>query len=347
MFLHQDSQVQTETENDSGCEGCETESRIHGDGVYREEVIPGKGIGCIALKDIPAGSLVIREVPALYVTPDLDGHAETIRAFAEMEPQDQSELLRLFNLYSKPETEWSESMRKELKDIEEDAGDLEVAEVSRETGMRVWQIWLTNAYDNGVFLRLSRFNHSCRPNTEYFWNTDLEVWAQDVRTVREVRAGEELTVCYRSFWPGNRKERRRDMSYYGFDCCCEGCDVTEEEEEEENQACEQFRQLQLKIQRLPAERSRKDLEEELTCLKDMFTLCRQIKTISLKNTLSIIVEEGFEISLELCEQEDLKINEKFAQDLKLFSTAGLELSTLLHGRSHSRTLQWRERLKNQ
>ena len=346
MLSHWDSQ-QTETESDSGCEGCEAGNATHGDGVYREEVIPGKGIGCIALKDIPAGSLVIREVPALYVTPDLDGHAETIRAFAEMDPEDQNKLLGLFNLYSRPESEWSESMRKELKDCEEDAGgDFDVSGVSRETALRVWQIWLTNAYDNGVFLRLSRFNHSCRPNTEYFWNTDLEVWAQDVRTVRQVRAGEELTVCYRSFWPGNRKDRRRDMSYYGFDCRCEGCDVTEEEEEDENKACEQFRQLQLKIKGLPVERSRMDLEEELACLRNMFKLCRQIKTISLKNTLSIIVEEGFEISLQLCLQDqDLKINQKFAEDLKLFSTAGLDLSTLLHGRSNSRTLQWKERLK--
>ena len=175
--MHRSSQ-ETECETDSGCEDCQGGSGTQRGGrVYREEAIPGKGIGCIASKELPAGSLVIREVPALYVTPDLDGHAETIRAFAEMEPQDQRELLRLFNLYSKPESEWSASMLKELKDCEEDAGgDLDsISEVSRETALQVWQVWLTNAYDNGVFLKLSRFNHSCRPNTEYFWNTDLEV----------------------------------------------------------------------------------------------------------------------------------------------------------------------------
>ena len=176
--MHRSSR-ETECETDSGCEDCQGGSGTQsgGERVYREEEIPGKGIGCIASKELPAGSLVIREVPALYVTPDLDGHAETIRAFAEMEPRDQRELLRLFNLYSKPESEWSASMLKELKDCEEDAGgDLDsISEVSRETALQVWQIWLTNAYDNGVFLKLSRFNHSCRPNTEYFWNTDLEV----------------------------------------------------------------------------------------------------------------------------------------------------------------------------
>ena len=129
-------------EHDSGCE-------VEEDGettlaVYSEEQIPGKGIGCIALRDIPAGSLVIREVPALYVTPDLDGHAETIRAFAEMEPEDQKELLKLFNLYSKPESEWSASMRESLNDCKEDARKFEVTDVSRETAIRVWQIWFVS-----------------------------------------------------------------------------------------------------------------------------------------------------------------------------------------------------------
>ena len=135
------------------------------------------------------------------------------------------------------------------------------------------------------------------------------------------------------------------MSYYGFDCCCDGCDVTDKEVEKENQACEQFREVQLKIERFPSERERIDLEEELASLKEMLKLCKQIKTISLKNTLSIVVEEGFEIALHLCLQKDPKINQKFAEDLKLFSSAGLELSTLLHGRSHSQTLKWKERLK--
>ena len=120
-------------------------------------------------------------------------------------------------------------------------------------------------------------------------------------------------------------------------------DVTVEEVEEEKQACENFRQLQLKIQRLPEEKSRRDLEEELACLKDLIKLCKQIKTISLKNTLSIIVEDGFENSLHLYLAEDLKLCPKFGKDLKLFTKAGLELSTLLHGRNHSQTLEWKER----
>ena len=126
-------------------------------------------------------------------------------------------------------------------------------------------------------------------------------------------------------------------------CCYQGCEVSEEEAEEERRACEHFQQVQLKRERLPEERSKKDLEEELACIKELIRVCGQIPTISLKNILSMLVEDGFEISTQLCEDKDVR--KQFEKDLKLFSTAGLQLSTLLHGRSHSRTLQWKERLK--
>ena len=144
-------------ENNFCCDLVEDESAFDGEVLYKEGDIPGKGVGAIACKDLPAGTLVIREVPALYVTPDLDGHAETIKAFSEMDPEDQNKLLQLFNFYSKPEREWSESMRKELEECVAYAGnEIDAIDVSREIALRVWQIWLTNAYDNGVFLRLSR-----------------------------------------------------------------------------------------------------------------------------------------------------------------------------------------------
>ena len=123
--------------------------------VYQEQPVPGKGDGCIALRDLKAGSLVLREVPALYVTPDLDGHAETIKAFIEMDQEDQDELLMLCNMYDLEEREWSESMRKELDLVVENAGEMDFSGTTRDTAMKVWQIWLTNAYDNGVFLKLS------------------------------------------------------------------------------------------------------------------------------------------------------------------------------------------------
>ena len=104
MLSHWDSQ-QTETESDSGCEGCEAGNATHGDGVYREEVIPGKGIGCIATEEISPGCLVLRETPSLFLPPGgEEGSAllqRTVKAFLGMESEEQEKYLQLANMFDK------------------------------------------------------------------------------------------------------------------------------------------------------------------------------------------------------------------------------------------------------
>ena len=44
-------------------------------------------------------------------------------------------------------------------------------------------------------IEASRFNHSCVPNAEFDWNENIS--ASVIRTVSEIKAGEEITVNYR------------------------------------------------------------------------------------------------------------------------------------------------------
>lgn len=306
-------------------------------------------MGVVARHDLEPGCLVLTEIPALYVTPELDGHAETIQAFAEMETEDQEKLLQLCNMYSIDENLWTDQMRKELQICITDAGDISSINVPKETAIKVWQIWLTNAYDNGIFFLLSRFNHSCQPNTEYFWNTEDEEWKQEVRAVRRIKKGEELTVCYRSFWPNNKTERQEVMRQYNFDCLCEGCNVSKEMEEKEAYYCQYFRQINEKRFHLK-QSSKEDLDLEVTYLKQMNRLSKEIPTISLKNILSIIADEGYVACcrrlLRLkqdCQLTKTQSPDNDLQELKEFLTLGIELSTLLHGKEHSLTLLWHKR----
>jgi len=318
----------------------ETSPEKCGDLISLEE-IPRKGVGCVAVMDLGPGTLVLREEPALYVTPDIDGHAETISAFAELSIEEQNKVLELYNAYTMQEGLWTKTMRKELDVCVDEAGDISYTGVPTETALKVWQIWLTNAYDQGIFLLLSRFNHSCQPNTEYFWNTDLEVWALDVRTVRQVRTGEELTVCYRSFWPNTTRERQAMLrESYSFDCSCEGCDISEEELRKEVEDCKKFKDLDDIKQRSKAS---EDLECCLLNIKKMLLLSKEIKTISLKNVLSMIIEEGFEVAFEIFESAGN--SKESLHDVELFASLGLNLSTLLHGENHSVTQEWVQRTK--
>ena len=50
--------------------------------------------------------------------------------------------------------------------------------------LKVIQITETNTFHNGVCLEMSRFNHSCVSNAEYFWNEDRST--RDVRAIKYV-----------------------------------------------------------------------------------------------------------------------------------------------------------------
>ena len=104
--------------------------------------------------------------------------------------------------------------------------------------LKVWSIYKTNGFPNGVFLKMSRFNHSCRPNAEWLWNKETKT--QDVRVLRKIKEGEEITLGYTSQWA--REERRAELeNYFNFNCRCEACDISEEEILEEKEITEKFK----------------------------------------------------------------------------------------------------------
>ncbi len=76
----------------------------------------------------------------------------------------------------------------------------------------------------GLFLLLSRFNHSCRPNVHNSWQEDKQV--QVLRSNCDIDPGQELCISYLSFLslcaPAN--ERLGEISdRFGFDCACDAC----------------------------------------------------------------------------------------------------------------------------
>lgn len=56
---------------------------------------------------------------------------------------------------------------------------------------QMWDVVLTFFFVN---LTVSRLNHACRPNSEYFF--DDRTLSQKVFTARDIDPGEELTVTY-------------------------------------------------------------------------------------------------------------------------------------------------------
>ena len=97
-------------------------------------------------------------------------------------------------------------------------------------------IWRTNNFalgisnskcSNGIFPTIARFNHSCVPNSEFAWNEKKQV--QEVRALRKIENGEEITLCYfTSKWQLESAEVRKNYLFqsYGFYCDCKSCSLT-------------------------------------------------------------------------------------------------------------------------
>ena len=77
-------------------------------------------------------------------------------------PCPQKEYLNLANKYEVERCSWSEYSEQKFCKMKEELDSLVLGDLSRETAVKVWQILETNGFQNGVFLKIARFNHSCR-----------------------------------------------------------------------------------------------------------------------------------------------------------------------------------------
>jgi hypothetical protein len=68
---------------------------------------------------------------------------------------------------------------------------------------------------------ISRINHSCAPNALFRWNE--EMFAAEVRALRPIARGEEVTMCYVPELEGYASRQARLRDAYGFTCTCELC----------------------------------------------------------------------------------------------------------------------------
>jgi hypothetical protein len=85
-------------------------------------------------------------------------------------------------------------------------------------------IFRTNAYksgdDIGLFPKIARINHSCQPNTSYYWNALLN--KRVMYANRKIRKGEEILDSYISLLLP-QEERQKLLKPYGFTCACDAC----------------------------------------------------------------------------------------------------------------------------
>ncbi|KAJ9155130.1 SET domain protein [Pleurostoma richardsiae] len=97
---------------------------------------------------------------------------------------------------------------------------------------RIEKILATNSFDIDlpdekaeslyvVFPEISRFNHDCRPNADYYF--DLETLSQHIHAIRPIAAGEEISITYIDPVMSRSRRRQKLHSIWGFQCSCSQC----------------------------------------------------------------------------------------------------------------------------
>lgn len=163
----------------------------------------GKGVGTFAAKRIAAGTCVLSDDPVCVIKKDPSriNDEDVEGAYLKMKP----------------------THRKRLDSLHES---------HRPFPTKQMRIWMANAFGYedqdmdvaSIFLDLSRFNHSCVPNTQWDWNEKTR--KADVHALVPIRTGTELTICYDDLCSViTSAYRKATLRYkYGFTCTCEACE---------------------------------------------------------------------------------------------------------------------------
>jgi hypothetical protein len=176
-------------------------------GVYVVEPSEGKGLGVFAAHDLEIGDIVMRESPIITIQPP---------KVAKGDPYPMTAITKL--------------VRKEFEELSSFAQEEVLSltyhstAIEKETMDELGIIFRTNAYNTGdrigLFPKIARINHGCRPNTSYYWNEKLN--KRIVYVTRKIKAGEEFFVSYISLLL-TQEERQKQLDRYGFKCHCEAC----------------------------------------------------------------------------------------------------------------------------
>jgi hypothetical protein len=165
------------------------------------------GLGAFAIKDIEEGTVLLEELPLFKG--DFGNIYDEYQKFTEKQT---AEYLSLHA--------WKGSSR----------GDTETITCIFATNRYVFvclfnHCTYSNCYfvsfrltefDDGIFLKCSRFNHSCHPYASCTYNYNEETDKLKISALRDISIGEEITISY-SRDPSSLYEN------YGFHCDCFGC----------------------------------------------------------------------------------------------------------------------------
>ena len=122
---------------------------------------------------------------------------KVVSSFNRMKKTDQEDYLKLHNnfdhIHSLPPQKYS-ILKTELEKRRLFLNSIEANKEKAEEMIKIFNIYGSNAFLNGVYLKMSRLNHSCRPNAEI---SDFDVSKPlNIKAMSKIKAGEEICIYY-------------------------------------------------------------------------------------------------------------------------------------------------------
>ena len=182
--------------------------------------LPGRGLGLIAVQEIPKGCRIFAEEPIFTIPRLANNNSEISKIIAA-------------------------KLQKATKDTQRDFFALHnnfAGSLSPFLGIvKTNTLPLgTEAMEGGIFLQASRINHSCLPNCQHTWNASRG--EETIHAVRNIAKGEEITISYSDTGPS--KERQTQLKKgFAFECICDLCSLPKDELLRSDERLKEIRRL--------------------------------------------------------------------------------------------------------
>ena len=162
------------------------------------QTVEGKGLGIVANCDFQPGQLILSEAVLILSrqeTSDCLTANQTRQIFKQLARLTMSQREKMMELHCMGETKILNVFRMNCIHVDETSF--------------------------GLYLTISRVNHSCCPNS-----VDCRGSVKELRAMKHIRKGEEITMSYIVNNWDTQMSRRRELRYWQFVCECDACSLS-------------------------------------------------------------------------------------------------------------------------
>ncbi|KAI1101798.1 hypothetical protein F4804DRAFT_314917 [Jackrogersella minutella] len=211
----------------------------NGNELYEVRNTEGRGMSAFAIRDIRAGERILTDKCHITNTDHRtfgEDWQDLMDNFFRLSKQAQDQVLELY-AYEPPER---------INQVRNALPPNSLTPETLESYCHIFFTFQSNCFEvqpsihnldgsihrdhkSGLFLKASRFNHSCDPNLTY--NTTSIPGYYVLTAARGIKAGEELSITYIPLY-GMRKERQYALRGWGFECTCPRCEGQDSEYDE-------------------------------------------------------------------------------------------------------------------